>query len=172
MSWEVRMSNSKGMIYFYNADTKESIWTIPKGFSEEQVMAFTKADKYKDQLKKLLDGEKGQVRASHLLVKHKDSRRPSSWKEANITRSKEEAIEILRGYQKEINEAPQKNEKFAELASLVSDCSSHSNSGDLGWFGPGQMQKAFEEATYSLEIGSVSDIVTTDSGVHLIFRTA
>ena len=37
------------------------------------------------------------VRASHLLVKHKDSRRPSSWKEDNITRSKEEALEILDG---------------------------------------------------------------------------
>lgn len=29
-----------------------------------------------------------QVRASHLLVKHRDSRRPSSWKEPNVTRSK------------------------------------------------------------------------------------
>ena len=36
-----------------------------------------------------------QVRASHLLVKHKDSRRPSSWREENITRTKEEALEIL-----------------------------------------------------------------------------
>lgn len=29
-----------------------------------------------------------EVRASHLLVKHKDVRRPSSWKEKTITRSK------------------------------------------------------------------------------------
>lgn len=33
------------------------------------------------------------------------------------------------------------------------------------------MQPAFEEAAYKLETGSVSDIVATDSGVHLIFRT-
>lgn len=26
-------------------------------------------------------GESGKIRASHLLVKHKDSRRPSSWRE-------------------------------------------------------------------------------------------
>jgi hypothetical protein len=38
-----------------------------------------------------------QVQASHLLVKHRDSRRPSSWREENITRSKEEALEILLG---------------------------------------------------------------------------
>ena len=31
---------------------------------------------------------KGTVRASHLLVKHRDSRRPSSWKEPTVTRTK------------------------------------------------------------------------------------
>ncbi len=29
-----------------------------------------------------------QVRASHLLVKHRDVRRPSSWKEPTVTRTK------------------------------------------------------------------------------------
>ena len=38
-----------------------------------------------------------QVQASHLLVKHNESRRPSSWKEDKITRSKEEALEIIKG---------------------------------------------------------------------------
>lgn len=36
-----------------------------------------------------------QVRASHLLVKHRDSRRPSSWKEATVTRSPEEALAMV-----------------------------------------------------------------------------
>ena len=38
-----------------------------------------------------------QVQASHILVKHKESRRPSSWKQENISRSKDEALEILKG---------------------------------------------------------------------------
>jgi len=38
-----------------------------------------------------------QVQASHILVKHRDSRRPSSWKEDKITRTKEEALEIIEG---------------------------------------------------------------------------
>ena len=38
-----------------------------------------------------------QVQCSHLLVKHAGSRRPSSWREETITRSKDEAIEILMG---------------------------------------------------------------------------
>ena len=44
---------------------------------------------------KAAEGEK--VQASHLLVKHRDSRRPSSWREENITRTKEEALEIVKG---------------------------------------------------------------------------
>lgn len=35
----------------------------------------------------------------------------------------------------------------------------------------GQMQRPFEEATYALDVGEISDVVSTDSGVHLILRT-
>jgi peptidyl-prolyl cis-trans isomerase NIMA-interacting 1 len=85
-----------------------------------------------------------------------------------ITRSKAEAIHILRGYQSEINGSP---DKFTELATKFSDCSSASRGGDLGVFGPGQMQKPFEDATFSLKVGEMSDVVETESGVHLILRT-
>jgi hypothetical protein len=79
--WEIRMSVTKEIIYFYNTETKESMWTPPKDIPVEEVKKFPGAEKYGEELKKLLDGEKDQVRASHLLIKHKDSRRPSSWKE-------------------------------------------------------------------------------------------
>ena len=32
-----------------------------------------------------IPGNSGKIRASHLLVKHKDSRRPSSWREVRYT---------------------------------------------------------------------------------------
>lgn len=50
-------------------------------------------------------------------------------------------------------------------------CRSNRRGGDLGYFGRGQMQKAFEDATYALAVGELSQPVCTDSGVHIILRT-
>ncbi|KAL3155763.1 hypothetical protein ABBQ32_012780 [Trebouxia sp. C0010 RCD-2024] len=113
--------------------------------------------------------QKQTVRASHLLVKHKDVRRPSSWKEPQVTRSKEEALAKIQHFQQQLTSG---QADFASLASRESHCSSAKRGGDLGEFGPGQMQKAFEEATYALKVGEMSGPVFTDSGVHLILRTA
>ena len=43
---------------------------------------------------------------------------------------------------------------FKTLASQESHCSSAKRGGDLGEFGPGQMQKPFEDATYALKVGN------------------
>jgi peptidyl-prolyl cis-trans isomerase NIMA-interacting 1 len=59
-----------------------------------------------------------------------------------------------------------------ELAKTESDCSSAKHGGDLGFFGRGQMQRAFEEAAFALNVGQMSGIIDTDSGLHLILRTA
>ena len=76
--WIAKESRSSGKIYYYNTVTQESQWDMP----EEAATS---------------DSEPSKVRASHLLVKHNQSRRPSSWKTETITRSKEEALEILEG---------------------------------------------------------------------------
>ncbi|KAF9225299.1 rotamase-domain-containing protein [Gyrodon lividus] len=162
--WEIRLSSTKGIPYFFNVDTKQSTWDAPSGFTEDEVKDFPGAKEYW--------GKPNQIRASHLLVKHKDSRRPSSWKAENITLTKEEAIAILQKHQADINAASSEREKFGELATKYSDCSSHDRGGDLGMFTRGQMQKPFEDAAFALQVGEISDIVSTDSGVHLIMRTA
>lgn len=251
--WEIRFSKSRRLPYFYSPSTTTSVWEAPPSLTPSQIQDLPGAHHLRPVESADAPGGGGagvgpeRVRASHLLVKHRGSRRPSSWKEvslafshslwqsrpamsehegecrgllgkalvaddlplhasppqANITRSKEEAITILEGYEDLIrNDMPMFPElgqssrhkpiatrrpsrtvltpptrfcvhPIAFLSALtLSDCSSHSASGDLGFFTRGQMQKPFEDATFRLKVGELSNIVSTDSGVHLILRTA
>jgi len=70
----------------------------------------------------------GKIRCAHLLVKHRDSRRPASWREAKITRSKEEAMSILLGHEARIRGG---GAALGDLAVQESDCSSARKRGDL-----------------------------------------
>lgn len=74
-----------GMTYYLNVYTKESQWDLPKAAAQPN--ASTGLD---------------EVQCAHLLVKHNKSRRASSWREDNITRTKDEAREILEGYYKKV----------------------------------------------------------------------
>ena len=168
--WEVRHSNSKNLPYYFHAASKESRWEPPAGSDTEALKTYMAA-KHSSSLAAPHGGSgaaaDGKIRAAHLLIKHRDSRRPSSWRESTITRSKEEAIEILRGHQRRIQSG---DTTLGELATRESDCSSSRKGGDLGYFKKGDMQKAFEDAAFGLDKGGMSDIVVTDSGVHLIQR--
>ncbi|XP_013147645.1 PREDICTED: putative peptidyl-prolyl cis-trans isomerase dodo isoform X2 [Papilio polytes] len=143
--WEMRTSRSTGMTYFLNIYTKKSQWERPEA-----------------------PADAGEIRCRHILVKHAESRRPSSWREESITRSKDEALEQLKAYRKQIvgNEAT-----FVDLATKFSDCSSAKRGGDLGMFKRGQMQAPFEEEAFKLKVGQLSKPVETDSGFHIILRT-
>lgn len=123
-------------------------------------------DKLNDYLSKNLH-RPTKVRVRHLLIKHRDSRKPSSWKDEKIERTKEDAIEKLKSYKDEIERG---DSTLEQLAYDNSDCSSHAKGGDLGFFGRGEMQPPFEKASFALQIGDMSNVVETDSGVHLIER--
>ncbi len=99
---------------------------------------FTKQSQWERPTEPAEKGSGEKVQAKHLLVKHRESRRPSSWRQQEITRSKDEALEILKGYREQIVEGGEAT--FDDLASQFSDCSSARNKGDLGLFGRGQMQ--------------------------------
>ena len=85
-------------------------------------------------------------RASHILVKDKAL-----------------AQELLTRLKKGAN--------FESLAREHSTCPSKSSGGDLGWFGPGKMVSQFESACSRLGVGSLSDVVSTQFGYHIIKLT-
>jgi hypothetical protein len=229
VGWCAHESRSQpGRFYYVNEATGEKSWDPPPTAASTA----------------------GKARASHLLVKHTGSRRPfSSAKNEPVTRSKEEALQMLAGFRQQIVDvrpsfarrgggcafgararcagnvcggahsgkpsasrsrrrgsatlgfdhasssssplgrnrsiAPlassalarspvavsQQATTFDVLAQSESDCSSNAAGGDLGYFGPGEMQKAFEDATFALGVGELSGVVDTDSGVHIILRT-
>lgn len=91
--------------------------------------------------------ETSEVRASHLLVDTED--------EAKTLRQ-----EIADG-----------SKTFADAAGAVSKCPSGKNGGDLGFFGRGQMVKEFEEKSFTLPVGEVSEPFKTQFGWHLLVVT-
>ncbi|KAH7978985.1 hypothetical protein HPB49_007624 [Dermacentor silvarum] len=152
--WEVRRSRSTGEVYYLNVLTKKSQWDFPE---EPARAAFLGLLEY------------GQVRCSHIIVKHRESRRPRSWRKLNITRTRDEALALIKRYREEIVSG---KKKFEDVANEYSDCTSAKWKGDLGAFGRGTTQKGLEEAAFTLEVGELSEPVFTESGVHLILRTA
>lgn len=167
-NWEVRHSNSKNLPYYFNAVEKNSRWEPPLGTDTEKLKIYmAKYHSGAPTGQPSQGGSEGKIRAAHLLVKHNESRRPASWREAEITRSKSEAYTIIKAYEERI----QKGEiSLGELALTESDCSSARKRGDLGYFGRGDMQKEFEDAAFALKPGQISGIVDTASGLHLIER--
>ncbi|CAG7849657.1 Peptidyl-prolyl cis-trans isomerase {ECO:0000256/RuleBase:RU363014} {ECO:0000256/RuleBase:RU363014} [Serendipita indica DSM 11827] len=91
------MSNTRRKPYFYNRDTNQSLWQAPPDLTPQEI-------------------EK--LPGANLLSASPPSGGPEI---ANITRTKQEAIDILLGYKDEINGDPH---KFASLAQQYSDCSS------------------------------------------------
>jgi len=61
---------------------------------------------------------------------------------------------------------------FDDMAAAHSECpSGKQNGGSLGWFGRGMMVPEFDEAVFSMNVGELSDIIETQFGFHIIFKT-
>lgn len=110
------------------------------------------------------------IRCSHILQKHNGSRRPfDSYRNKPVTRTIEEATANIQRIREDV---VNKKATFAELAKTYSECGSAAKGGDLGEFGRGQMQQSFEDAAFKLKVGELSGLVSSDSGIHIILRTA
>jgi parvulin-like peptidyl-prolyl isomerase len=66
----------------------------------------------------------------------------------------------------------QQGESFANIAAGYSDCpSGKSAGGSLGWFSRGMMVPEFDQAVFSMEVGTLSEIISTQFGYHIIQKT-
>jgi peptidyl-prolyl cis-trans isomerase D len=109
------------------------------------------------QIKKMYDDYVASVsgreerRASHILIQSGDDKAAAQ-------------IEI-ESLKKELEEGAD----FAELAKKRSqDPGSATKGGDLDWVALGDMVKPFEKTLFAMEVGSVSEVVETQFGYHII----
>jgi foldase protein PrsA len=96
------------------------------------------------EVKKRYDETKPEIKASHVLVADEKT-----------------AQEV----KKKLDEGA----KFEDIAKEYStDPGSKDKGGDLGFFGSGKMDPAFEEAAYALEVNQISEPVKSQFGYHVI----
>lgn len=119
-----------------------------KKVTDEEVSAF-----YRDHPESFRSDE--QVRASHILLKVDAAAREEDRSQKRLE---------LAGLKGQI----EKGADFAQLAREHSDCPSKARGGDLGYFERGKMVKPFEDASFGMKVGDVSEIVETQFGYHLI----
>jgi peptidyl-prolyl cis-trans isomerase D len=79
-----------------------------------------------------------------------------------------EEVEAIKTKARGVLERAKKGEDFGSLAKQYSEDSSAAAGGDLGQFTPGQMVPEFDKVAFALGPGAISDLVTTQFGIHII----
>ena len=95
------------------------------------------------------------VRARHILIKAGAS-------------TGTEAREQARAKAENLRQQLADGADFAELAKTHSECPSSGKGGDLGYFTRGRMVPPFDAAAFGLPVNTVSEVVETRFGYHLI----
>ncbi|WP_264566470.1 peptidylprolyl isomerase [Flavobacterium sp. N3904] len=100
------------------------------------------------------------AKASHILIGYEGSQTPNTREKRTKEQAKAKAEAILA----QVNANP---DSFLMLAFTNSDDSSAQQGGDLGYFGPNQMVKPFNDFVFNNGIGKVG-LVETQFGYHII----
>uniref|UniRef100_A0AAV1UHV1 Peptidyl-prolyl cis-trans isomerase n=1 Tax=Peronospora matthiolae TaxID=2874970 RepID=A0AAV1UHV1_9STRA len=182
---EVQSKSRPDRVYYLHVKSGEKTWKLSHVHAKERELRRGRTSTARSEGKKTrpVDDSSGSesVQALHILVKHSGSRRPSSWRQETITRSKAVAEAKAGGIRDKLLAHVEANadrscealrELFEQIAKEESDCSSAKRGGDLGPFTRGKMTASFEKAAFALQIGDLSDLVESDSGIHVILRIA
>ena len=100
------------------------------------------------------------AKASHILISYEGTQVPNQKEKRTKEQAKAKAEAILA----QVNANP---DSFLMLAFTTSDDSSAQQGGDLGYFGPNQMVKPFNDFVFNNPIGKVG-LVETPFGFHII----
>ncbi len=103
-----------------------------------------------------------EIEANHILIAHKDA-------EGGLSMlTKEEALKKAQDLKKQLTPAT-----FESMAAKEShEPGAADSKGALGWFGKGSMVEPFEKAVFAQPVGTISDVVETQFGYHLIWKRA
>lgn len=80
----------------------------------------------------------------------------------------EEKVAAQRKKAEEVLQLAKAGQDFARLAEQYSEGPTKATGGQLGTFPQGQMVKPFDDAVFSMQPGSISDLVQTQFGFHII----
>jgi protein-export membrane protein SecD len=112
-------------------------------------------------LKRGETGSEDKVSANHILICYEGADRCSE------TISKDDARKKAEELKSQANP-----DNFVQLAKDNStEPGAAESGGDLGSFARGQMVQEFEETVFNMAVGEISDIVETQFGFHLIYKT-
>ncbi len=112
-------------------------------------------------LKDLYKRLQGQISGRHLLISYDGA--PS--KPIEVSRSKSDALQLISDIRGRITS----RDDFILLADELSEDTTSTDGGNLGFFKWGQMEDSFQEIAFSLPVGSVSEPVETSYGYHIIW---
>lgn len=103
-----------------------------------------------------------EVQASHILICY------TGTSGCTQTRTKDEALKKIQDLKAQATPA-----NFATLAKANSDDpTAKTNGGDLGFVKKGALVQPFEDVVFPQKVGTISDIVETEFGYHIIYKTA
>jgi peptidyl-prolyl cis-trans isomerase C len=157
--FEAALKQSKKTMTSYRAEIKQGLAIdhfVKTKFTDTTAVSDSEAKKYYDDNPSYFQ-QPAQARVSHIMIKI-DSKADQAKKD-EARKKIEQALKRVKG-----------GEDFATVAKEVSeDTGSKNNGGDLNYLYKGQTgSKAFEDAAFSLKTGDISDIVTSDTGYHII----
>ena len=100
------------------------------------------------------------AKASHILIRYEGTAVPNKKEKRTKEEAKAKAESLL-------SQAKANPSGFMMLALVNSDDSSAQQGGDLGYFGPNQMVKPFNDFVFNNPVGTIG-LVETDFGFHVI----